>query len=186
MRFVRHLTAAFLLAGVGLIPMGAGASVPAQQSFTVTGEVDGLFPGSSAALPVLITNPQAFAIHVTSSGVTVGDANPACPATLLTVDGATTMSGDVAPGATATIPLVIQVDRATPDACQGATWQLQFLATATDTGAGAATSAAGPSRSSLAFTGTTISALVGVALALVLVGAAIRRAVRRRARWSAP
>jgi hypothetical protein len=64
--------------------------------------------------------------------VTVLDASPACPASVLEISDSQA-SVVVAPGGTATVPLDVRMSRGASDACQGATWPLEFTGTAVGT-----------------------------------------------------
>ena len=115
---------------VALILAGLGApSVHAQDGFVIAGEVDGLFPGAETTLDARLTNPHPFPIRVISTSVIVLDASPGCPASMLQI-GDSQMTIVVPAGGTGTVPLHVRMSRSAPDACQGATWPLEFTGTA--------------------------------------------------------
>lgn len=82
-------------------------------------------PGIEATLHARVTNPYGFAIRVTSTGVSVGDASAACPASILSFSDSHA-AVDLAPATTVSVPLAVRMARDAPDACQGATWPLTF------------------------------------------------------------
>jgi hypothetical protein len=170
---LRLVATAAVFGGVALVPAAAAPSSDAPETFGITGDADGLFPGSSATIDAQVTNPEAFTIRTTSLGALVGDASAACPARFLTVDESHA-SVLVPPASTAPMPLLVRMDRAAPDTCQGATFSLQLSGTAVE-----ATVATDPSPTPLATTGTAVATLVGAALVLIGGGAAIRRIPQR-------
>ena len=123
--------AACVIAALVLVGLSA-SSVHAQDAFTIAGEVDGLYPGADTTLNARVSNPHPFAIRVISTTVTVLDASPACPASMLQI-GDSQASVVVPPGGSGTVPLDVQMSRGAPDACQGATWPLEFTGTAAGT-----------------------------------------------------
>jgi hypothetical protein len=123
--------AACVIVAVVLIGLSA-PSVHAQGGFEIAGEVDGLFPGADMTLDAEVTNPYPFAIRVISTTVTVLDASPACPASMLEI-GDSHATVEVPPGGTGTVPLDVRMSLNAPDACQGATWPLEFTGTAVGT-----------------------------------------------------
>jgi hypothetical protein len=104
-------------------------SVRGSDEFAVIGEIDGLYPGSEATLDARITNTEAFPIRVLLTRVTVRDANAMCPASML-VFGNSDATVEIPPDATVTLPMTVRLGLAASDACQGATWPLQFTGTA--------------------------------------------------------
>lgn len=128
---VRVRIACTLAAGsiAAMILIGPGTQVRAVEGFAITGQVDGLYPGADMTLDARVTNPYPFPIRVTSVGVTVQDAGPACPAWVIEVRDSRA-EVDIPPNATGTVPLSIRMDPTAPDACQGATWRLKFAGTA--------------------------------------------------------
>lgn len=158
------------LAGVVALVIVGFAEVPsaAQDTFEISGEIDGLYPGVDATLEARVTNPHPFGIEVNSVAVIVADASSRCKASMLTVDGSSE-SVNVPPGGTGTIPLAVEMDRDAPDGCQGATWPLEFVGVAVavaDEGAASQISLPG---------------IVMTAAAALIALAAIWAAIRRRA-----
>jgi hypothetical protein len=163
------LIAALVLAGPG------APSVHAEDGYEIAGEIDGLYPGAQATLEAQVTNPHAFAIRVISTTVTVLDASPACPASMLEI-GDSQATVEIPPGETRTVPLDVRMSLSAPNACQGATWPLQFTGTAVGTGASGlpGTSMIDP---------RSLSALVIIGGALLAVGIlTVGRDRRRRGR----
>jgi hypothetical protein len=117
-----------------MLLIGPGTPVRAVDGFAITGQVDGLYPGADTTLDARVTNPYPFTIRVTSVEVTVRDASPACPASVIEVRDSRA-EVDIPRNATGTLPLEIRMDPTAPDACQGATWTLTFAGTAVAHGA---------------------------------------------------
>lgn len=104
-------------------PKGGGAH------FTLSGSVDGLWPGGTMPLVVAVDNPYRFEIVLTALDVKVAAASAACPAPVLHIPP---FAGEVripARGQT-TVGLVASLDAAAPDECQGAEWGLTYTASA--------------------------------------------------------
>ncbi len=180
------------MAAVGaLCFIGPSAAVwaPTQEGFGLSGDVDGLYPGVETTVQATVTNPHAFAIKVTSVSVASLDASPQCPGSLLAV-GDLTSTVDIPAGQTGIVPLTVRLDPLTPNACQGATWPLEFSGTAVETGSGgeAAPAPSGPSASGqsggggrgLPLTGANAVGLTAIGAALLAAGVAARVAARRR------
>jgi hypothetical protein len=172
------LLAAALLA----IPPAAAAD----QQFTLGASVDGLYPNANLEAPVTVHNPLDYPIAVHAAEVVVGDASAECPASNLV---AGSFAGDVviAAGGTAAIPIRLQMVSSAPNACQGVTFPLTFVASgepapATPT----ADPGTGPDPGAeFAFTGSgTLDLLIG-GLATIAFGLAITIAVRRREQGTA-
>jgi hypothetical protein len=151
-------------------------SAHAQDGFSIAGEVDGLYPGANATLEARVTNPHPFVIRVISTSATVFDASPACPASMLEI-GDSEAIVEVPPGGTGTVPLDVRMSRDAPDACQGATWPLEFtgIAVGTDTGGLPGTSMIEPH-------GPALLVAIGAAVMVGALIAAGRDRRRRRAR----
>ena len=131
----RHVKIAALVAGV-LITVGLAAarsiaapSDPAPKDFTLSGDVDGLYPGVPSELSIRIDNPQNVDLVVTKLTVTAGDADATCRGGNLTIgnpklpivvrkkgQAVATVNATLAPGA--------------PDSCQGALFPLTYVGTA--------------------------------------------------------
>jgi hypothetical protein len=103
----------------------ATTSTAARGSFGISGSVAGLYPGAQLPLVLTVSNPEHFAIVVTSLLVTVGDAAPGCTAANLTV---TSFSGQVQVPASGSAAVVLEVTMAhsATDACQGAVFPLHY------------------------------------------------------------
>lgn len=98
-------------------------------TFTLSGQVAGLYPGGTRDLTVRITNPGNIALRVTTVQVTVRDASSVCRASNLV---ASSYSGRAYVGKHATVSVTVPVRmvRTAPDACQNATFPLVFHAEA--------------------------------------------------------
>ena len=96
-----------------------------KRDFTVSGEVQGLYPGAQRELVLTVGNPHNFDIRVSSLTVRVGNAGPGC-------SGANVVPTDftgalVVPGkgtAEQSVPVAMVADP--PDACRNATFPLTF------------------------------------------------------------
>jgi hypothetical protein len=97
----------------------------------MTGSATGLYPGGSLPLIVTVSNPQPFAIDVTSVDVTVEDASADCPASYVRAQPFTGTK-IVRRSADADLTLSVEMLTTAPDACQGATFPLKLTGTATD------------------------------------------------------
>jgi hypothetical protein len=173
--------AAGVIAALFLIGQGA-ASVHAEENFTITGEVGGLYPGAETTLNAQVTNPQPFPIRVTSVAVRVRDASPGCPASMLEIRGSEN-AVEVPPGATRSVRLDVRMDRSAPDACQGATWPLEFTGTATGEEPTTGASPSDPTGpGGFAYTGANLVLLFVVMVALAAAGVLSLRQARRRRR----
>jgi LPXTG-motif cell wall-anchored protein len=159
-------------------PAGAAKRIArsaAATSFELQGDVAGLYPNATVVTPIRVHNPQPFIVTVETAQVTVGDARPGCSGTNVT---ARSVGGEVVVPANgdATLPVEFHMPASTPDACQGASFPLTFVAQGVIDDASGSSSGS----SSMAWTGsgegTIILALVG--LAALLVGGAL--VTRRR------
>jgi hypothetical protein len=151
---------------------------PGTPPFEVSGDVAGLFPGDTAALPATVHNLYPFPISVTIVGVDVGDAGPGCPGSLLQIGLGPTVT--IAVGATATVPLTVTMSRAASDACQGTVFPLTYRASATADD-GTPVTAAPPSPppvGQVPATGTDSGVVLLAAVALTAAGVVVRRLVR--------
>ncbi len=162
------LTAA-LVAGT-MLSAGALNTTAPDNTFTLSADAEGLFPGANLTVALTAHNPQAYALVVKAAAVTVGDATPQCSAANVS---AQSFAGDVTVAAhsSAIIPIQMQMSMAAPDACQGATFPLVLEATAEPLGAQ-------PSAGGFAFTGANSAVLTGVG-ALALISGLILVCVRR-------
>jgi hypothetical protein len=110
--------------------------------FVISGNVDGLFPGGTAALPLRIHNPLTSSIRVDTLTLIAGAANAGCaPANLAAGPGLAPLNNVYT--ITLSPPLVIPKGRtvggpqlpitlrpSAPDACQNATFPLVYGGTA--------------------------------------------------------
>ncbi len=124
---LRVFLAAVCMAVAPLLVNARAASAAPVTSFSLSADFVGLFPGADLGAPVTARNPQPYALIVKTASVSISDAGPGCAASNVTVQS---FSGDVTvpAGGSATIPVRIQMSPSAPDACQGATFPLQFQA----------------------------------------------------------
>lgn len=114
---------------------GTARSVSAQ-AITVTaatGAAD-LYPGFTGGdVHFTLSNPNPYPVTFTAmTAGTVTSGNPACVATNVTVSGATALSIPVAAGAVnvaQSIPNVVTMIAAAPDACQGVSFEIALTLT---------------------------------------------------------
>jgi hypothetical protein len=153
---------------LAVISMAAGTA-GAADTFAVSGEIDDLYPGYEGVLDARVTNTLDVRIHVDEvSGVVTG--SDGCDPSALTITTAKT-SLDLAPGETGTVPLEVTMRSDAGDACQGASFSVQFH--------GSSAAQDRPARA-LAFTGADATALVGVALVLLVAGVVLVRRAREQ------
>lgn len=175
MRGAAAVATSFLLlvtvGGFGAPPAGAA------DTFTVSGEVSGLYPGIDTTLPARVHNPLDVTLRIVSLGAVTTADDPACPEDYLVVADATP-DVVVAPGASATVPLGVHLDRVAPDACQGASFSLTFRGVAVDAAGEPAGATAAAPTGSLPFTGTAPLAIAAVGLGMVAIGVAATRRAR--------
>lgn len=115
-------------------PSQPGVTLPAAAgSFRISGNVAGLYPGAHFPLVLTVTNPEHFAIVVTTLSVAVGNAKPGCGAANLT---ATSFSGHLPVPASGTAATKVKVTLAhsAPNACQGAVFPLRYTGVAIKAG----------------------------------------------------
>jgi len=121
-----HTTTAATLRGHGHSrPTAAAVNNNPHGTFTIAGSVGGLYPGASAQLVLTVSNPQPFAIDVTSITTTVGNPSASCSASNLTVAA---FSGNLTvPGrGSAKVTVPVALSHAAPDACQGVEFPLTY------------------------------------------------------------
>jgi hypothetical protein len=94
-------------------------------SFTIAGHVAGLFPGHTKRLVLTVTNPQAFAIVVTSMTTTVKVASVGCKASNLSISA---FSGhlEVPAFGSAHTSVVASLAESAPNACAGSAFRLFY------------------------------------------------------------
>jgi hypothetical protein len=189
---VASTTVATTLAVAPVGDVAGAVAVPArtdQDEFTVSGDIDGLYPGAVTMMDAHVTNPWEVAIQVTSVVVDVSDAGPDCPASVLHF-AASTGSVDVAPLSHAVVPVEVTMDASAGDACRGASWHLEFTARAlgpegdvrTASGPGGSTGPSSDGPGAFAYTGSEIAAMVALGVALLLIGLLLNWARRHRQR----
>ena len=112
-------------------PDPGAAVVSAASTFSVSGNVGGLYPGTTRSLVLTVTNPQKVAITVTSITTTVSNASTKCGAANLKV---TAFSGHlvVKAGTTAHATVAATMAHSAPNGCQGADFPLHYTAVATE------------------------------------------------------
>lgn len=105
-------------------PVDPGPSV-SPRTFTIVGDVDGLYPGAETAMVVTVTNDAAQPLLVSRVRASVDDASSACPGTVVEVDpfdGAVTVPAR----STSEVPLTFRMLPSAPDACRGATFPVTY------------------------------------------------------------
>lgn len=102
-------------------------------TFSIAGDVGGLFPGAVKPLSLLVSNPFPDPIRVVSLSTTVGTPDRAgCTATVLTVSGLGSPV-DIPPGQSRPVGVDVTMAATAPDACQGARFPLTYSGTAEGT-----------------------------------------------------
>ena len=136
----RHLARAVCCAVVvGILAMTAASNHTARwrladhpklwpETLSLSGNVDGLYPGAALPLPVKVANTAAFDVVVTEINVTV-IATGGCSARNVAVSP---FSGSVLvrKRATAMVPLTVTFLPTAPNECQGAAFGLLYTADA--------------------------------------------------------
>jgi len=107
----------------------ASVSSAAPPRFRISGSVSGLYPGAALPLELQVSNPQPFAIVVTSITTTVVSSSHACTSSNLTV---TRFAGSlVVPGrGAANVAMTATLRHSAPNACQGVVFRLHYAGTA--------------------------------------------------------
>jgi hypothetical protein len=158
---------AAILAVLMVSTMGtAGAA----DTFSIRGDVDGLYPGFDGTLDTQVTNTLDVPIRVMQvSGAPVRVDPAACDPTFVAVE-TTHTSVDLAPGQSGVVPLHITMSAAAPDACQGASFRIVFRGTSL---------AQDRQDGTLAFTGHRTDVVVICGLTLLFVGLVFVRRGRK-------
>ena len=110
--------------------LGGGSNRPVDprglemRTFSIEGDVDGLYPGATRPLVLTIRNPHPFAIRVTELDVAVAD-DGACSNQLVDV-GALLAPVVVQRGASNTTDLDVSLDSDAPDACKNVRFTLTY------------------------------------------------------------
>jgi hypothetical protein len=172
-RGVRAAGILIAAAALGLLDAGVPLARGADE-LSVAGEIRGLYPGAEMTLDAEVTNPYPFAIRVVSVSVSVADAGPGCPASMLSVSGST-HTIEVPARSVGFVPLAVRMSTGAPDACQGATWPLSFTATGVAAGERDL-----PDSGLIDARRTPLALAIGIGLALVAVALRRGRRVRRR------
>jgi hypothetical protein len=120
----RHGNSGHALAGTGGRVDG-GPQAVASGSFKITGKLTGLYPGLTKALALTVTNPQSFAIVVTSIVTKVQNASATCTAPNLAVSA---FSGQLSVPAlgSAKTSVLAKLAQGAPNPCIGATFPLVY------------------------------------------------------------
>jgi len=107
----------------GRISVGQAGEVP----FGIKGRVRGLYPGARRQLTVRFRNPHNFPIEVLSVRVKVSHSDhQGCGRRWVRPRRAVTISVLVPAKSKASASYPVRMRRAAPEACDGATWKLQF------------------------------------------------------------
>ena len=103
----------------------SGLQAQTSGSFTIAGNVAGMFPGRTVPMLLTVNNPKSFPIVVTSITTTVGNASAACPASNLSV---TPFAGQLTVPSlgSAVTTVVVSMALSATDGCQGATFPLVY------------------------------------------------------------
>jgi hypothetical protein len=165
--------------------------------FSITGNVDDLYPGARALLNVEVSNPNSSPLTVRSIDVAVEDSDViGCGSEWITPGRDVRISALVPAKSTAHLSYPVRMLKSAPAACQGATWTLAFTGGGTvpegqNPPAGDGPNSEDPAEpndqgangSILPFTGFNTIMIAGLALASILIGAML--VIRRRARGEA-
>jgi hypothetical protein len=115
----------------GAAHAASGVAGPSQTgSFSIAGNVVGLYPGSHLPLVLTISNPQTFAITVTSISTVVSRAAIGCGAANVKV---TAFSGQLVVKAGKHAKTTVHADmiHSAPNTCQGASFPFRYSGIAT-------------------------------------------------------
>ncbi|MGO9559107.1 MAG: hypothetical protein ACLPQS_16435 [Acidimicrobiales bacterium] len=120
-RALLALAAAALILSACLPVQGGGT----QASFKIAGSTKGLYPGGRVPLVLKVTNPDSFAIVVTSLTVRVGRAGPRCRGANVSIPA---FSGrlKVAAHKSARVTLHATLLHSAPNGCEGARFPLHY------------------------------------------------------------
>lgn len=161
---------AFVGALVVLAVITAGTA-GATDTFSISGEIDGLYPGWHGVLEAHVTNTLDVPIRVEQVSGVVDGGSSGCTSSTITIIPTKT-SLELAPGESGTVALDTAMRSDAGDECQGVSFPVRF------TGTSLAQDRPPPS---LAFTGGNIATLLG--LALVALGAGFALEIHRRKGW---
>ena len=98
----------------------------ANRRFFINGTVTGFYPGATLPLTLKVTNPEPWAIVVTSISTQVGGASSGCPSGYLSV-GPFSGHLKIPPRSWGSLQVLAQLNHAAPDACQGVVFPLSYL-----------------------------------------------------------
>lgn len=111
-----------LIASNGVLAVGA---------FTITGSVEGLYPGANTMLPLRVRNNNGFAMVVRELDVATTQTDRAGCATSSVLPTGFDGSVRVNAKSAVTIPVPVRMLQTVTDACQGASFTLRYSGTAT-------------------------------------------------------
>ncbi len=100
-----------------------------RHALTVKGHVEDLQPGVTTTLDAQVRNNLLNQVRLRGIRTTVGDASPECPATMLTAPRVR-VNATLRPRRVRTVLIPITLAGTAPDACQSATFPLEFAASA--------------------------------------------------------
>ena len=120
--------AAYATAGPEVGSTAGPADTVRRNEFTIGGNVSGLYPGKTAPLVLRITNPNGYAITVTSVSTQVTSLQSGCGSTNVAVSN---FSGHLYLPANGTthVTVLAHMAHSAPDACQGAHFLLTYSGT---------------------------------------------------------
>jgi hypothetical protein len=117
-------------------PGGGGhAKAPAARHLTVSGHVEGLYPGRETTLWLTVHNPFGRNVAVRSVRTTVQAGAGSCSGAELSVSSRSfsSIALRIAPHRSRRVPVAVKLRTADP-ACQDARWPLRYHVTADGTG----------------------------------------------------
>jgi hypothetical protein len=105
-------------------------------ALALEGAVSGLYPGATGELPLVVTNSTQATVTLERLTITVGDPDrPGCPADAIVVGspatrgtGSTDLALSIDPDRTVVVRVPVGMVPGAPEACQGATFPLRYLA----------------------------------------------------------
>ena len=129
-RYLRGYVVVGLIAGaiVGVTPSSSVAT--ALPALSVSGSIDGLYPGFTGHLDLRVTNPLDRSIRLSTLTTTVHRSAGGCERHL--VIGDLIGQPTVPPFAEVSLGVPVSFDRTTPDMCQGVSMPLEFTLNADD------------------------------------------------------
>lgn len=112
---------------------GASSSAPgvrAIKSFTISGTMQGLYPGANLPLVLIVANPQSVTIKVTAISTTVSGSS-SCPGRNVAVSPYTGRL-KVRRRSVSRVTVQVTMARSALDACQGNTFVFHYIGTANE------------------------------------------------------